>query len=421
MVGEVIHYYRIQNGLTQEQLSKGICSVSYLSKLENNKIEPSDEIIELLFQRLNVPNRQLFQDNQSLSQLLSEWCDSILARNCNKATKLKNLLLSYEKELHTVSLSIRFKLFNLGYLLLLNDIKQARSVLEELKNLNRFYDPEHAYYFHQFSGLYYYLENQLKSCLDHLKQALCIGEKHELVNPELYYQLALVFTRLFQIPQSIHYAKEALTLFDNISNYLRSSDCKILLGINFIRLQQYKEAEFYLTSTLKFAEQNQNNHIMAIALHNLGFLYSSKNEHATALSYFRNSLSSRPKEDYKRYVNTIYFIAKEYNNLGQVKEAKKWLRKGLEIANEHQLIFYQIKLTYLKYILKEGDSGSFINFIEQEALPYFLNNDDYFHISQYAEKLAELYSQRFQYKKSSQYLKLSIEYRKKMNGVLIEL
>lgn len=52
--GMLIKKNREKLALKQEYLCKGICSVSYLSKIEKGDINASDEIIKLLFKKLNI-------------------------------------------------------------------------------------------------------------------------------------------------------------------------------------------------------------------------------------------------------------------------------------------------------------------------------------------------------------------------------
>ena len=52
--GKIIKYYREKAKLTQEQLSKGVCSVTHISKNERGLTEYSPEIAILLSKRLNI-------------------------------------------------------------------------------------------------------------------------------------------------------------------------------------------------------------------------------------------------------------------------------------------------------------------------------------------------------------------------------
>lgn len=51
-IGEFFFNERLKHGITQETLCYGICTVSYLSKIENNKLVPSWNIKKLLYKRL---------------------------------------------------------------------------------------------------------------------------------------------------------------------------------------------------------------------------------------------------------------------------------------------------------------------------------------------------------------------------------
>lgn len=53
-LGRLICMERLGRNWSQEGLCSGICSVSYLSKIESGKAEPSEEILELLFARLGI-------------------------------------------------------------------------------------------------------------------------------------------------------------------------------------------------------------------------------------------------------------------------------------------------------------------------------------------------------------------------------
>lgn len=52
--GSIICRERLRRNWSQEGLCRGICTVSYLSKIESGKAEPSEEILSMLFCRLGI-------------------------------------------------------------------------------------------------------------------------------------------------------------------------------------------------------------------------------------------------------------------------------------------------------------------------------------------------------------------------------
>ena len=54
MIGMRIRRERIKRNWSQSSLCYGICAVSYLSKIEQGKMEVSEEILKLLLERLEL-------------------------------------------------------------------------------------------------------------------------------------------------------------------------------------------------------------------------------------------------------------------------------------------------------------------------------------------------------------------------------
>lgn len=64
--------------MTQEELCQGICSVSYLSKIENGKIEASEEILQLLCARLEIAVTDLRDVEEDVKVKLDEWLNALV-------------------------------------------------------------------------------------------------------------------------------------------------------------------------------------------------------------------------------------------------------------------------------------------------------------------------------------------------------
>ncbi|MGE6348078.1 helix-turn-helix domain-containing protein [Bacillus mycoides] len=66
-IGEFFFNERLKHGIKQETLCYGICTVSYLSKIENNKLVPSWNIKKLLYKRLEeIKNNTITVDLEIL-------------------------------------------------------------------------------------------------------------------------------------------------------------------------------------------------------------------------------------------------------------------------------------------------------------------------------------------------------------------
>ena len=74
MIGMRIRRERIKRNWSQSGLCYGICAVSYLSKIEQGKMEVSEEILKLLLERLEL----LWIDDKSYTRIF------IIKRNISR-------------------------------------------------------------------------------------------------------------------------------------------------------------------------------------------------------------------------------------------------------------------------------------------------------------------------------------------------
>ncbi|MDR7317018.1 helix-turn-helix transcriptional regulator [Brevibacillus nitrificans] len=340
MLGEIIFFYRNKHGITQEELASGICSISYLSKLENGKIHPNKDIIRDLFNKLGLSLEDIVEEEKQLISLLEELKELILSRRADLATQKKKEIemLIANKMVNPTVLRSNF-ILEIGFQLLTKNVQRATEVHSTVEVFVKYLTIEQKYLYHKYTGLLYYESNDMVRCLEELLVGLDIGENNHIIRPDLYYQLALAYSRLYQVPICVYYAEKALTLFDQASDYIRSTECKILLGINHNRLSNFQKAESYLRSALKFANSYGTPHLSCIVLHNLGFLYSARGDRKIAINYYLESLKIRNESDVNRYLNTLYYLAKEYYSSNQQSTAIEWILRVWSLPQVGMLNF----------------------------------------------------------------------------------
>ncbi|OEF99323.1 hypothetical protein BHF71_01660 [Vulcanibacillus modesticaldus] len=414
-IGDKIRYFRKQKGMTLKQLSEDICSISYLSKIENNKEKPHQEVINKLFNRLGIP---LEQDDpkqiEELNKELDEWYEVIKNRDVNKAVELEKTISEKLTNIESPSILTKYNLFSIRYQLLLGNLDKSKSIINRLQEQNNNFSVEHKYYFNYFNGLYHYLLDDFIESLKYSSKAERINQTLQVNEPELYYLLAITHSRLNHVTLAIQYTNIAFELFNQKLNYIRSAECQIIMAINYIRIRDLEKADYYLGNVLQLAEKLKDDYLLSNTYHNLGYLHSMKGEPQTAIEYYHKSL--KYKEENEGYLNTIYYIIQEYFTIGKIDKVNEWIEKGLELTNENNK--YYVKINVLKSILslskKDNDKKEAHKYIEEKAIPYFIKKQFWREVSEYAEKLADYYNSDGHYKKSSQYYKLANDARKKI-------
>lgn len=101
--GFLIRKKRFEKSWSQEGLCKGICTVSYLSKIEQGKAEASDDILSALFERLGI---NWICDDETIRKgksFIKEWYDAAFSADFEK---LEILLNKYKNELSFLENSI---------------------------------------------------------------------------------------------------------------------------------------------------------------------------------------------------------------------------------------------------------------------------------------------------------------------------
>lgn len=58
--GSILKHYRVSNELTLEEVASGVCSISYLCKAENDKLIPSESIMQKMMEKLSIKEEDLY-------------------------------------------------------------------------------------------------------------------------------------------------------------------------------------------------------------------------------------------------------------------------------------------------------------------------------------------------------------------------
>lgn len=414
-LGELIYYHRIQKNMTQEELAMGICSIPYLSKIENNKTEPSDEILHLLLERLGISNLHLHNQDkiEQCNQLLTEWYSVIKLRDKEKSSKLFNQILPLMNSIHDPYILNTYHLYLLRYHLLNDDLPSCDFVIDHLKKQQKNFSLEQEYYWHQFLGLYESMNNRLDEALMHYKNAEHIMKKLNINEADFLYQLAHLYTRFHQIANAFLYASSALERFNQEANLIKCVNCHIILGVNYVRINSYDQALNHYDSALRISEAIGQLSLKGTILHNMGYLYSKMGDHLKAITYYHYSLDAKDKLDHKTKANTIYYLANEFVSMKKYIEAEQYINMGLKMAEKENITDAKYKLLILKYKMNKTPPEEFLQSLEEEIIPYFLEQSDWSFLEEIAGIAAEHYLQTFQYKKASHYLSIQRDCLKK--------
>ncbi|MBN3552796.1 tetratricopeptide repeat protein [Fictibacillus nanhaiensis] len=412
MVGQRIRYYRKTKGLTQEELAQGICSVSYLSKIEKGDAKSSEEVINLLCERLGISPEEV--DNNEILEMLNEWNMMMVHRKFKDADSFFPVLNGKMKLVFEPELLVKFELFKARYLLINDKIPEAEEILAKVNTYHLELSKVNQFYYYSFNAFYYIFIKDYKSALRDIKKAEDLYSFIDLTVTEigyLFYLIAVTYSNLYRISTVNQYAYKAIEIFDKEYNYSRSADCQILLGISSRRVRNYEQAIYHFNQALKYSKPFKDDYTTGVIYHNLGFVFSCQKEHKKAIEYLLKGLDYKGS-DSENVINTYYLLSKEYYNIKDYKNSKKYLDQGIGLIKQKDEYYFHFKM--LDYILTDKDIKDIEEFLSKDVIPYFEKQNIWEYLSSYSERLADIYFDQSLYKRASIYYRKANNSRKKI-------
>lgn len=107
--GLLIKKRRKELDISLEALSHGICSPSYLSKIENNILVANDDIYNLLFKKLGISTMDTIKE-EKIKQMLDLFFKYYMSSD-SKIFKVMDELLEYKDEVVSSYLFVQYQLF----------------------------------------------------------------------------------------------------------------------------------------------------------------------------------------------------------------------------------------------------------------------------------------------------------------------
>ncbi|KGX89694.1 helix-turn-helix domain-containing protein [Pontibacillus marinus] len=413
-IGDIVKYYRVLEGMTQEELAKGIISSSYLSKIENNLDKPSTEVLSLLKERLNIKD-EMFISNQTLVGELMDWYKDITTKNFADA----EAFYDNNKQRFNVTTDLTtlfyFKIFEAYYFLLNSRTEDGIQYFEELQYDIDSLNDKQSYFYYRISGYYYFFHSYFSFALDSFKKAERV--LNETINveewdvAELYYMLGMTSSRLRLEQQAIYFTTKALEVYKNIYNLSRLAECHLLLGISYGRTDFFDFAENNYLKAKKIADSLDYKILLSKVHHNMAYLNIKKGESEEAIRGLKSSyyykLDCNVQE--QEFLPTIFSLINEYLRISDIENCRIWINEGMKINENNSVVLsldYDIHFnTINKYI---NQSDDFEEYCLTTTIPHFKekNKDEY--TARYSHLLGVFYENINKYKQASMKYKESL-------------
>lgn len=397
----LIKIHRNKKELSQSQLSKGICAVSYLSKLENGEIEPNEDTLSLLLDRLNIRYYRLSSFSEQEINCFERYFKRVFDYDVPSA---KQVFLEIKKNIKKYLYSpliVNVLLMELHYLTLpgkklTKRVHDLQCQLDSVSSLLR--DKQRVFYFYIMSVLADSLEKQKQ----YINKAISIAPY-----AMLYKDLVIKHMGSFHYMDALEAAQKSLDCSVEEGNFRGIVFANNIFGEVYSALREYDRAEAYYDRIIKLLNTSKTNDMYIFSF----MFYSYVNK--ASLAYFKNelemmlkysTLAMKYEETQKGKVNGIfhyllmseYFEHKDYDKAkSMVETAKQKLQRSItaDVSVEAGLVDlfdmkysvkgvydkqeYLKKLKELRKIIIRNGRYHFIHFVNRKLIEFYVENKKY--------------------------------------------
>ncbi len=356
-IGDKIRKTRIESNLTQEDLAKGICSNTYISKIENNKIAINQENLNLIMEKMDVPNNKIGIPEQMVDNLRDSF-EYFFLKDIESYKLLFESLKNYD-------FGVLVSVIRLGYYVLTEKYEKAKHIYNDLF---RYLNSLENYGFSIFViyGVFYNIGvNDFRSARVLLISITDYLENNDKVLAMYYYSRYIVYGNLYQFILGREGLDLARLIFVKYSNCTRIIELAMYTNI-FKVYEDSKNDIFVHKNYLQDLTPNQKNYYLLI----LSEIDSDSTYYLDKLDekgdYYLFGLFKKAQIYYKKK------MIKEYNQLKQKINVLHYQKKSkidyyniLKLIESNQIIYLKDYLTnyVLPYITKKQNLYYYQNVI----------------------------------------------------------
>lgn len=382
-IGVFIKKRRKDLNLTQDIISNGICSVSYLSKIENGQISPNEYFVKEIMTKLEIEEDFLNKNLEDKSYLNK-------AIKCFFYMDMTGMEILFE-EIKTIEDNLIINICKFGYLVSKFNRLNSDYVVSLENLVMNMSDLELKTYL-LFSTLYFISHDDYKTALELLLMATELNVQNDyltaMINEYLYY----VKQRLLKKNCSSENFEEAYRIYTKYLNSERSTSI-VLNRIKYLSEENPKQSlellENVKTTLLKGFNHEFYQYLKARILFNL----ECYNEAVISLSNI--------KDDSQLFTSKMVLLYE----ICLLEEDTEMLEEIKSILKEFRSKKSDLKDKVYFHFLTQKDEENKKEYLRDIAIPFSIKTSDYHSLNFYIEYIMDICISNSRYKEATQYYK----------------
>ena len=381
---QVIKSERIKHNMTLEEMAKGICSISYLCKLENQDIIPAEEYVKALFERVNVD-----YDNIDSNEAEKEFNNVLEFYFLCDFEKLRDYYLSLKFNIENANVSL-IKCFYFLVEEKFDDFKREISILDDIKKSLR---ETQAIALIFLVGEYYWKTHQIKEAYKYMCCLEAIKISNDKIRKMALEQRVIVSYKMKNFPRM-------LDAFESLKKeYFLGYPSKRQIITELI-IQGFKGKDYPEQSVASIERLNFNE---VISLYDMDILYYKHLVLLIAKEYkhvytevFDYSLQTEP-----RFLALIGYCAYKLR-IKEYEESFLKLKNEVVYRTNDTIHSKFIKFLELKFTSKKA--YELLEYVRYDLIPYSYNYIFEFYNDIYREEYIEMLCKLSRYKEALMYV-----------------
>lgn len=395
-IGSFIKKKRKELNVTQDTISNGICSISYLSKMENNQIIPNEYYVKEIMSKLEV-SESFYQKTLDDKLYLSNMIKGIFFLD-------DDLVKSTFKEVEDIENNLVINLVKLGYYVYFH-IEDDNQYVMMLENLVTNMNDLELYTYLFLSSIYFISKENFKTALEILFLCNKISISNDYLRALICENLYLAKQRLLKKNCSYEDYKNAQDIYNKHHNTKRV----VILALweAYYLTKENPEKAITIINKIKesFNDESLQDFYFLVKAKIL-LAYNSYKDSVLSL----NRISNESAFFYQKMI-LLYSICKIENDQGMLEEIRK-------ILEDYKPDRFQLKhKVFYHYLLLSSDED-IKEYLRDIAIPYSIKIDDYYGLKKYTKDVMDICINTSRYKEATQYYKKYQKEVDKIDGIM---
>lgn len=384
-VGQILRKRRLELNMTQEAVSMGICSNTYLSKIENNQIVVNREHLYLLMERMQMPVDEISFPEEMLEYLVKS-VKLFFYKDVEGYTELFEEVSKYQ-------FAVLLQIVKLGYYTLTEDYENAELVYNEVF---RYLNSLEEFGFSVFLIYSSYFNLGIRN----FKNARIILDKVEnsFQNDDITFGLYnfskfLIYGNLHLNMTASESAQNAINIFNKYSNIVRINELYLWKEIFSVYEGNYNNT-YFNPNILKFATDKDRNFYLNV-------LASSSKD---PLQYLDNL-----SEDDEGVLLGLFLKARYFLLTDKLEEYKA----TYDLINSlHYKLKSKIDYAYILKMMKNKEEILLKEYLINHALEYAIKKQNIYFMKAISISISDILAKKNRYKDA-------LSYRQKLDNYIM--